>query len=222
MTRRNKELRKSLGYSWPNQRPDHLGRAIDGIRTRRWSGLRARGCTSDVCSTMRGRSSTCWFSAGQLLSRSMRSGNSIYTREDARGFLTVGEIFRENCRQDDFFVPHPPQLKADLHGKDQRRPKREELHYDADCRNFLGEVERVADDPVHSRGDELPRLGHDAEGLAQLRQHNNGKCAADERQQRGYEARDHRQIATREDDDSSQQKCADQRGYPRLDSARLP
>ena len=30
-----KELQKSLGHSWPNQRWDHLGRAIDGIRTER-------------------------------------------------------------------------------------------------------------------------------------------------------------------------------------------
>src|SRR5271166_6626793 len=73
----------------------------------------------------------------------MRSGNSIYAGQDARGSLGVGSIFRENCRQDDFFVPHPPQLKADLHGQDQRRPGREELHHDTDCRDLLCEVERV-------------------------------------------------------------------------------
>jgi|SRR5271165_1515481 len=33
--RAQNELQKSVGYSWRNQRRDHLGRAIDGIRTER-------------------------------------------------------------------------------------------------------------------------------------------------------------------------------------------
>ena len=99
-----------------------------------------------------------------------RSGTSIYAGQDARGSLAIGEIFREDCRQDDFFVPHPSQLKAELNGKDQCCPGREKLHHDADSRDLLGKVERMADYPVPACGDEPPRLGHYAEGLAQLRQ----------------------------------------------------
>jgi hypothetical protein len=36
-----KELQNSFGYSWPDQRREHLGRAIDGIRTDRLTGLPA-------------------------------------------------------------------------------------------------------------------------------------------------------------------------------------
>ena len=40
MTRRNK-LQNSFGYGWPDQGRDHLGRAIDGLRNERLTGLPA-------------------------------------------------------------------------------------------------------------------------------------------------------------------------------------
>ena len=59
-------------------------------------------------------------------------------------------------------------------------------------RDLLAEIERVADHSVHPLGDELPRLGHYAEGLAQLRQHNNRKCVTAEGQHGRHEPREHR------------------------------
>ena len=85
-----KELQKSLGHSWPNQRWDHLGRAIDGIRTERVVRIAGeRMYLQRFLDREREALDMPVQRRRNWLSASMRSGTSIYAGQDARGSLTV-------------------------------------------------------------------------------------------------------------------------------------
>jgi hypothetical protein len=85
-----KKLQESLRYSWPNQRWDHFGRAVDSIQTERLVWIAGEQMYLNVSSTTRGEAPDMPVQRGRNWPIcSMQSGISIYARQDARSSLTV-------------------------------------------------------------------------------------------------------------------------------------
>ena len=106
-----------------------------------------------------------------LLGEGVAGGRALIDpRQEAGGPLLVSGVFREAFGEDRLFVVHAAQLKGDLHRENKRARQREELHQEADHREFFGDVERVANEPVWTRGDEAASFCHHAERPAEPHQ----------------------------------------------------
>src|SRR6516162_3957805 len=116
-------------------------------------------------------------------------------------FPLINRIFRKDLRQDDLLVPHSPNLARDLHNDEEHRPDRQKLHDTADCRDFLGKVERVAYKAVSARGGDLSRLSHNAERAAKLDEHNSRDRVSDKHEKGRQTAHGGCQFAAWKKDD---------------------
>ena len=76
-------------------------------------------------------------------------------------------VFRKSLLQDLFFELHPPDLHGQMQYQERQRREPGVLQQYAGNCGLLDQVERMPDDGVRAAGDELARLGDQAERPAQ-------------------------------------------------------
>jgi len=88
-----------------------------------------------------------------------------------------------------------------------------------DCRDFLGQIEGVAYQPVNAQNLEPSYLGHYAERAAQLNDHNRCTRISDKHEKRRRAGGHVRKLAVRKKNDRGDQEAAEQRRQARSDPA---
>src|SRR5579875_3744582 len=102
----------------------------------------------------------------------------INPRNQPRGAAAIGRIFRKDAAEHSLLIADADELEGDLRGHDYEGGNRGVADEDAKAADEFRPIKRMAHDGIGSCRHQAPRLGHDAEGAAQLAKNAEGERRA--------------------------------------------